>query len=139
MTEAAQYLLDSGIILDYLSDKLPKQSVGLIDEAINLIPNISVITKIELLSLNIPDEYQQVITGFLGDAIVLDLSVNVVKNTVAISKTHHMSMNEAIIAATAITYGYTLLSSNMKIYENIRGLKVLNPHDYQPHLVFTNQ
>jgi predicted nucleic acid-binding protein len=36
--------------------------------------------------------------------------------------------NDAIIAASALHYGYTLVTNNEKDFTNIKGLKIVNPH-----------
>ena len=35
---------------------------------------------------------------------------------------------DAIIAATAIAHGYTLITNNEKDFTNIKGLKIINPY-----------
>lgn len=34
----------------------------------------------------------------------------------------------ASFSATALAYGYTLITSNEKDFANIKGLKIINPH-----------
>lgn len=123
-----QYLIDTRIILDYLGEKLPASGMSFMDDVVNAIPNVSILSQIELLSLNTSDEYQQVLTQFMQDAIVLDLSPNVVKNTISLCKTHNLNLQHAIIAATAITYDYTLIVNNEYSYIYIKGLKIVNPY-----------
>lgn len=125
--DTRQYIIDSGIVLDYLSARLPESGMEFLDTIINAIPNISVVTKIELLSLQIPEEYSGLLNNFIRDAIVLDLSGNVVKNTILINQTHTLDLNQAVIAATAVTYNYTLITNTTKPYAKIRGLSVVNP------------
>jgi len=57
---------------------------GIVDN----IPNISVITKIEVLGFNAADEHYQLLTNFISDSRLFDLnndiveiSINIVKNT----------------------------------------------------------
>lgn len=45
------YLIDSNIIIAYLDNKLSSTAMEMMNEIIDNIPNISVITKIEILSL----------------------------------------------------------------------------------------
>jgi len=44
-----QYLIDSNAVIDYLSGKIPEKGMLFMNQVINDIPNISVITKIEVL------------------------------------------------------------------------------------------
>jgi len=125
--DTKQYLLDTGILLDYFAAKLPENGMDFLDTVVNAIPNISVITKIELMSLIVPEDTNELINQFIRDAIVLDLSNNVVKNCVLINQTHSLDLNQAVIAATAVTYNYTLVTNASKPYSKIRGLTVINP------------
>ena len=44
-------------------------------------------------------------------------------------KTYKTKLPDAIIAATALINGLTLISSNIKDFKNIQGLNLLNPRD----------
>jgi hypothetical protein len=44
-----QYLIDTNVVSDYLSASLPAFSIEFLDAVINDIPNLSVISQIELL------------------------------------------------------------------------------------------
>jgi len=46
-----QYLIDSNAVIDYLSGKIPEKGMLFMNQVINDIPNISVITKIESFRL----------------------------------------------------------------------------------------
>lgn len=47
-----KHLIDSNVVIDFLAGRLPDRGRHLINELINEIPNLSVITKIELLGFN---------------------------------------------------------------------------------------
>lgn len=55
------YLIDSNIIIAYLDNKLSSTAMEMMNEIIDNIPNISVITKIEILRFNTTES----ITKFL--------------------------------------------------------------------------
>lgn len=126
-----QYLIDSNAVIDYLGKKLPVSGMAFMDGIIDCIPTISVITKIEILSFNAPDEHYTLLTDFMNDAMVLDLTADIVSKTIAIRKAHKTKLPDAIIAATAITCDLTLISRNIGDFANIVGLQVVNPHDLQ--------
>jgi predicted nucleic acid-binding protein len=44
-----QYLIDTNVISDYFSGSLPQSGLQFMDSVINFVPNLSVITQIELL------------------------------------------------------------------------------------------
>ena len=111
----------------------PENGMDFLDTVINAIPNISIITKIEVQSLQIPEEYTELVNNFLRDAIVLDLSNNVAKKCVLINQTHTLDITQAVVAATAVTYNYTLVTNTTKPYAKIRGLNVINPWEIFVH------
>ncbi len=124
--ETKQYLLDANALLDYLSGRLTDTAMSFMDEVVDAIPNVSVVTKIEVLSVNLHDEHMQLLNNFMSDAIILDLSTNVVKNCIVICKTHSIDLPRAIIAATAVTYNYTLITDTPELYANIKGLSIID-------------
>jgi hypothetical protein len=73
--EQSQYLIDTNAIIDYLGQKLPATSMEFMNQIIDKIPNISVISKIEVLGFNAPEQHYQLLSDFMYDATVLDLSV----------------------------------------------------------------
>ncbi len=73
------------------------------NEVINSTPNISVITKIEVLGYKTSSEAYRLLLDFIEDSIVLGLSDDVVEKTIEIRKENKTKTPDAIIAATAIT------------------------------------
>ena len=49
-----QYLIDSNAVIDYLGNKLPAKGMEFMDSVIDEVPNLSVVTKIEVLGFNAP-------------------------------------------------------------------------------------
>jgi predicted nucleic acid-binding protein len=47
-----EYLIDTNIVIDYLDNKIHKDGMNFMNNLIDAVPNISVITKIELLRFN---------------------------------------------------------------------------------------
>lgn len=92
------------------------------------IPNLSVITKIEVLGYNAPDKEQILLVGFMNDASVFDLTDDIVDITIDIRKRHKTKLPDAIIAATAIARGFTLVSRNIADFKIITDLKLVNAH-----------
>jgi len=123
-----QYLIDSNAVIDYLSGKLPEKGMSFMNQVINDIPNISVITKIEVLGYKISNEAYQLITGFVEDSIVLGLSDDVVEQTIEIRKENKIKTPDALIAATAVVNQLTLISRNTKDFDKVKDLEVINPY-----------
>ena len=127
--EQPQYLIDTNTVIDYLGRKLPATGMGFMNSVIDAVPNISVITKIEVLGFNTPDEHYKLLTSFMNDATVLDLTSNIVDVRIDIRKKHKTKLPDAIIAATAFVYGMTLITRNTKDFEDISSLITVNPWD----------
>ena len=123
-----QYLIDSNIVSDYLSASLPSSGFNFMDVVINAIPNLSVITQIELLCWKTDSLKEQQIKEFITDSIVFNITADVIMYCVSIRRNKKIKTPDAIIAATALTHGYTLVTNNEKDFSNIKGLKIINPY-----------
>jgi predicted nucleic acid-binding protein len=126
--EQPQYLIDTNIVIDYLGKKIPFSGLNFMNDTIDNIPKVSVISKIELLSFNAPAEQYQLLTDFMNDAMIIELTNKIVDATIEIRKKHKTKLPDAIIAATALVYNLTIISRNISDFKNIDGLKFVNPH-----------
>ncbi|HRE57727.1 MAG: type II toxin-antitoxin system VapC family toxin [Candidatus Kapaibacterium sp.] len=126
--EQPQYLMDTNVVIDYLGNKLPASSMDFMNDVIDAVPHISVITKIEVLGFNAPEQHYTILSDFINDAIVFDLSNNVVEASIVIRKKYKTKLPDAIIAATALVYDLIVISRNISDFKNIDGLKVIDPH-----------
>jgi predicted nucleic acid-binding protein len=71
----------------------------------------------------------EVLHGFINDALVIELERPIKLKTAEIRKFSRMKLPDAIIAATALVYGLTLVTRNVADFKNIDGLKLVNPWD----------
>jgi len=126
--EQPQYLMDTNVVIDYLGNKLPASSMDFMNDVIDAVPHISVITKIEVLGFNAPEQHYTILSDFINDAIVFDLSDNLVEASIVIRKKYKTKLPDAIIAATALVYDLIVISRNISDFKNIDGLKVIDPH-----------
>lgn len=126
--EQSEYLIDSNVIIDYLSNKLPLSGMDFMHEIVDNVPNISVITKIEVLGFSAPREYQQLLFNFMNDASIYNLTDPIVEATIEIRKKHKTKLPDAIIAATAVKYNHILLTRNITDFKNIGDLQVVDLH-----------
>ncbi|MDB4924195.1 type II toxin-antitoxin system VapC family toxin [Mucilaginibacter sp.] len=129
--EHPQYLIDTNAVIDYLGEKLPVKGMDFMNGIIDNVPNISVITKIEVLGFNAPDKHYKLLTNFMSDATIFDLTSNIVDISIDIRKNYKTKLPDAIIAATAIVYELVLVSRNASDFRNIKGLKFIDPHSLQ--------
>jgi predicted nucleic acid-binding protein len=128
--EQPQYLIDTNAVIDYLGKKLPEKGMDFMNSIIDALPNVSVITKIEVLGFNAPEDHYQLLTNFMDDAIVLDLTSNIVDLCINIRRENKTKLPDAIIAATALVNDLILDSRNISDFKSIQGLQVIDPHNF---------
>jgi predicted nucleic acid-binding protein len=123
-----QYLIDSNVVIDYLSGKLPETGKQLLNHLINIVPNLSVITKIEVLGFKTNTETTLLLSNFFKDSNVISLSDEITDKTIEIRKQYKIKTPDAIIAATSISNNFTLVTRNTKDFNTIKRLMVVNPY-----------
>ena len=122
-----QYLMDTNVVSDYLSASFTIAGLQFMDKAIDAIPNLSVITQIELLCWKTEITTEQKVKNFLSESEILGITPDVINHCVNLRKGKKIKTPDAIIAATALSYGYTLITNNEKDFANIKGIKIINP------------
>ncbi|WP_442794568.1 type II toxin-antitoxin system VapC family toxin [Pelobium manganitolerans] len=122
-----QYLIDTNIVSHYLSASLSFSGIEFLDSVIDATPNLSVISQIELLCWDTDETTARIVKEFIADSNIIDISPNVIAHCVALRRGRKIKTPDAIIAATTIAYGYTLITANEKDFANIRGLNLINP------------
>jgi predicted nucleic acid-binding protein len=123
------FLIDTNIVIATLGNKLPPDSAAFIK---TIPPNISVITQIELLGWNGVSASDLIpLTDFVNKATILPLEPPVVQQTIILRQYHKIKTTDAIIAATALIHGLTLVSRNVSDFKQISQLKVINPFELE--------
>lgn len=124
-----KYLWDSNTIIYFLQQQFPPGAEKFIDDLIKVEqPVISAITEIELLCWKAATEKDlEVLHHFINDALVIELEQAIKFKTAEIRKTHRIKLPDAIIAATALVYDFTLLTRNVADFHNINNIKIINP------------
>jgi predicted nucleic acid-binding protein len=123
-----QYLIDTNVICDYFSASFSDAGTNFMDNVINAIPNLSVITQIELLCWKTKATTEQSIEDFIADSLILNIGPTVIAECVKLRKGKKMKTPDAIIAATALANSYTLITNNERDFANIKRLKIINPN-----------
>lgn len=88
---------------------------------------ISIITKIEVLGFSNPIEIEALLNEFIDYSLVIPLNDDVGRMTIEIRKRNKIKTPDAIIAATAMILGYSLITRNVSDFKKINGLKVIDP------------
>ena len=78
--EQGQHLTDTNAVIAYLGKRLPATKT----DFMNAVPNVSGVPKIEVLGFDTPDEPYRLLTDFMDDASVLDLTDQIVEACTAI-------------------------------------------------------
>jgi len=121
----AKYLLDTNTVIDFSSHKLPDKAHKKLSVIIDFAPQISIINKIELLSLsNIPSQ----VVFFTQEAYVFPLNEDIVAKTIELRKKYKIKLPDAIIAATALTFNLVLITHNTVDFKNIKSLKLMDSY-----------
>lgn len=125
-----KYLWDTNTAIYYLQQQFPPNAEKFIDELLkDGQPVISAITEIELLCWKTANHQDlEVLQSFIGDALVIELEQSIKLKAAELRKAHNIKLPDAIIAATAIIYGITLISRNTNDFRNIDELSIINPH-----------
>lgn len=63
----------------------------------------------------------------MASSVIIPLNEDIIKATISIRKEHKIKTPDAIIAATAVVFGYTLITRNTKDFKRINNLKIINP------------
>jgi predicted nucleic acid-binding protein len=124
-----RYLIDSNVIIDYTSLRLPQNGSDFVE---NLFDNdflISVATKIEVLGFNDVPTKLLAMEEFVNTSKVLILDELVTNQTIELRRNYKkLKLGDAIIAATALVHNLTLISRNVSDFKNITDLQVLDPY-----------
>jgi predicted nucleic acid-binding protein len=122
-------LWDTNSIIFFLQDLLPSHSKAFLLKELNLRkPQISIITEIELLSWpKISRVEIGNISEFLSNFESIGLTEEIKIVTIQLRKSTGLKIPDAVIAATAITQAVPLLTNNLKDFEKVDFLKILDP------------
>jgi predicted nucleic acid-binding protein len=123
-----RYLIDTNVLSDFMNNSFSQNGMFFLSNLIDGQPEISVITRLELLCWKTNFESEFWIKEFISNSKIISLSEEVIQNCVQIRRTTRIKLPDAIIASTALTFQYTIITNNTKDFENIEGLKSLNPY-----------
>ena len=128
---AKSYLIDSNVIIDYLSKKFSGSAERKLDSIFNELFHFSIISRMEVLGFSAPDKVLEDVADFLSKGKMCYITDQVSDQTIAIRRINlKLKLPDAIIAATALAHSCSLLTRNMVDFKNIPDLKVVNPWDF---------
>lgn len=99
------------------------------DNLINDNLTTSIVVKIEVLGFDGDPNEMKRLNDFLALSTILYVDDAVANKTIDLRKTHKkLKLGDALIAATALVHGFTILTRNTKDFHLITGLDCVNPH-----------
>ena len=124
-------MLDSNTIIDYIACLHPIKALRWLDQLIDEEINVSVVSKIEVLSFDPGnDDNYTVLIDFFEASNIFELTNDIVNKTIQIRQKQKIKLPDAIIAATALVNDLVLISRNIKDFKNIPDLKTVNLYDF---------
>jgi len=118
------YLLDTNIVIYLLHGRLNDKTSASLEPIPQNKPNISIISKIELLSWK---EDLEIAYNFVESSNVLPIDDNIADVCIDIRNEHHIKIPDALIASTSIQNKLKLLTRNVTDFKKIKGLAWSNP------------
>ncbi|MBD3749193.1 MAG: hypothetical protein IE931_06845 [Sphingobacteriales bacterium] len=100
------------------------------NKVVNATPNISAITKIEVLRFQTSDYNHQILKDFINSSIVHHLDNPTVNQTIELCRFKKIKLPDAFITATAIINHQILITRNVADFKSISSLALLNPFDH---------
>ena len=121
-------LVDSNVIIDYVSNRIPEKSAKQLDIYFNSNFSVSIISKIEVLGFNTQEYELEQLKSFIQLSSIVYIDEAVAGKTIEIRRMKRIKLPDAIIAATALVKNCILLSHNTTDFNKIEGLQVLDSY-----------
>lgn len=117
-------LLDSNIIIYSLQPQNENLKKWLEGNSLY----ISAITQLEVLGYHKITHDEIIFTQrYFSNCEIISIQQNIIEKAIALRQSKSMSLGDAIIAATASLYKFTLVTANTKDFKHIEKLKLVNP------------
>jgi predicted nucleic acid-binding protein len=78
---------------------------------------------------NMTEEMEAAFDRFFDGIEILPVSPDIARITWELRRSVKIKLPDAIVAATALLYGLTLITRNTQDFKNVPGLTVVNPHE----------
>jgi len=120
-----KYLIDTNALIDAQMNRLPNKGIVFLSKVLNENFIISFITLIEFLGYkNISKSSEE----FISLAKVIEIDKPIIQCCIDLRKNYKIKLPDAIIAATALARGLSLVTNNESDFVSIQNLIVINPH-----------
>ena len=120
-----RYLVDTNILIDFQMRLIPETGLRYVADIVDADFIISFISYIEFLGYS---NASQNMEDFIALAEIIEVNKAIIDQTIKLRKSYKIKLPDAIIAATSIANNLTLISHNLKDFERIKELKVIDPY-----------
>ena len=122
-----KYLIDRNIIIYFMNNELPQNSLPKIRMILKESFVVSTITNVETLGwYNITENEQIKLAAFLSNATVIYIDKLIEKKAIDIRQNKKMKLGDSIIASTALVNNLTIVTHNESDFYGL-GLTIYNP------------
>ena len=91
-------------------------------------PAVSAVSYVEVLGYHgLTEQTRQYFEEFFVASRILPLSADVLKQAVRLRQIKRMTLGDALVAATALVHDLTLVTRNTEDFDQVEGLRLLNP------------
>jgi len=124
--ERKNYLIDTNVAIYYFGLALSKDAEKFMDQVLSERYFISVINRIELLGFKqLNGNESDTLYSFVLKSSIFDLEEEIILETIEIRKTYNIKLPDAIIAATCLVNNCSLITNNIKDFDKINGLHLI--------------
>lgn len=117
-------LIDSNIIIYSYSDEYSYLRQLFVDE----LSNISEISRVEVLGYHeLRENQKRYFLDIFSYTPIIIPDREIFDKAIEVRQKHNLKLGDSIIAATALVYGLTVYTRNLKDFEHIEGIKCVNP------------
>src|SRR5450759_1266943 len=124
--ERKNYLIDTNVAIYYFGLAMANESEKFMDQILGKKYYISVINRIELLGFKrLNGNESDALSSFISNSIIIDLEEDIILETIQIRKKYNIKLPDAIIAATCLINNCSLITNNIKDFDEITGLHLV--------------
>lgn len=125
-------LIDSNIIIYAAKPEHPDLRVFIAEHS----PAVSAVSYVEVLGYHkLSADERRFFTVFFDAAQILPITNEVLEQAVNLRQAKKMTLGDALIAGTALAHDLTLVTRNIKDFDWVDGLRLLDPFASAPEAI----